>query len=141
MAKDGWNHHAAYFLDFDGKYYRCKISVSMGADGSVVYNIGDMQERSFPTAQKALNGSSANSGALGRKASSEQSVTDNGKEVKTSREPETLNELRRQNELKLAQATAEDAANENERGHPWLSPMKARENPPLVIELQPSKKV
>ena len=40
--------------------------------------------------------------------------------VKTSREPETLNELRRQNELKLAQATAEDAANENERSHPWL---------------------
>ena len=33
-----------------------------------------------------------------------------------SREPERLNELRRQNERKLAQATAEDAANENERG-------------------------
>lgn len=35
---------------------------------------------------------------------------------KFSREPEKLNELRRQNERKLAQATAEDAANENERG-------------------------
>lgn len=35
---------------------------------------------------------------------------------KFSREPERLNELRRQNERKLAQATAEDAANENERG-------------------------
>lgn len=33
-----------------------------------------------------------------------------------SREPERLNELRRQNERKLAQATVEDAANENERG-------------------------
>lgn len=33
-----------------------------------------------------------------------------------SREPERLNELRRQNEQKLAQATAEDATNENERG-------------------------
>lgn len=33
-----------------------------------------------------------------------------------SREPERLNELRRQNERKLAQATAEDAVNENERG-------------------------
>lgn len=35
---------------------------------------------------------------------------------KFSREPERLNELRRQNERKLAQATAEDAENENERG-------------------------
>ena len=35
---------------------------------------------------------------------------------KFSREPERLNELRRQTERKLAQATAEDAANENERG-------------------------
>ena len=35
---------------------------------------------------------------------------------KFSREPERLNELRRQNERNLAQATAEDAANENERG-------------------------
>ncbi len=35
---------------------------------------------------------------------------------KFSREPERLNELRRQNERKLAQVTAEDAANENERG-------------------------
>ena len=41
-----------------------------------------MEERSFPTAQKALNGSSANSGALGRKASSEPSVTDTGAVVK-----------------------------------------------------------
>ena len=41
-----------------------------------------MEERSFPTAQKALNGSSANSGALGRKTSSKPSVTDNGKDVK-----------------------------------------------------------
>ncbi len=37
-------------------------------------------------------------------------------DIRYSREPETLNELRRQNERKLAQATAEDAANENERG-------------------------
>lgn len=37
-------------------------------------------------------------------------------DMRYSREPERLNELRRQNERKLAQATAEDAANENERG-------------------------
>lgn len=41
---------------------------------------------------------------------------DNNPDIRYSREPERLNELRRQNERKLAQATAEDAANENERG-------------------------
>lgn len=40
----------------------------------------------------------------------------NNPDIRYSREPERLNELRRQNERKLAQATAEDAANENERG-------------------------
>ncbi len=45
-----------------------------------------------------------------------RSVSFSDAAVKASREPETLNELRRQNERKLAQATAEDAANENERG-------------------------
>ena len=39
---------------------------------------------------------------------------DNG--VSYSREPESITELRRQNETMLAQATNEDAANENERG-------------------------
>ena len=41
---------------------------------------------------------------------------DNNPDIRYSREPERPNELRRQNERKLAQATAEDAANENERG-------------------------
>ena len=41
---------------------------------------------------------------------------DNNPDIHYSREPERLNELRRQNERKLAQATAEDAANENECG-------------------------
>ena len=41
---------------------------------------------------------------------------DNNPDIRYSREPERLNELRRQNERKLAQATAEDATNENERG-------------------------
>ncbi len=87
-ASEGWNHRTAYFLDFDGKYYRCKISVSMGADGSIVYNIGDMRERSFPTAQEVHHGSSAKSGALGREASSENSIRSSEENVneKFSRE-------------------------------------------------------
>lgn len=59
MAKDGWNYRTAYFMDFDGKYYRTRISVALGKDGSIVYNIGEMQERSTPQ----INGSSGNSGA------------------------------------------------------------------------------
>ena len=39
----------------------------------------------------------------------DESITDESENVKTYREPERLNELRRQNERKLAQATAEDA--------------------------------
>ena len=37
-------------------------------------------------------------------------------DIRYSREPESITELRRQNETMLAQATNEDAANENERG-------------------------
>ena len=52
--------------------------------------------------------------AANRGSATDKGSGDNG--VSYSREPERLNELRRQNERKLAQATAEDAANENERG-------------------------
>lgn len=81
MAEGGWNYRTAYFLDFDGKYYRCVISVSIGKNGNAVYNIGEMKERSFSTAQKALSGSSAKSGALGRETSSEDSIRKTNKKV------------------------------------------------------------
>lgn len=81
MASAGWNYRTAYFLDFDGKYYRCTISVSIGKNGNAVYNIGEMEERSFPTAQKALSGSSANSGALGREASLQNSIRNPSEDV------------------------------------------------------------
>lgn len=70
-AFGGWNYRTAYFLDEDGKYYKTKISVQIGQDGNAVYNIGDMEERSFPT----IAGSSANGGALsGEKTSSADSI-------------------------------------------------------------------
>lgn len=81
MASAGWNYRTAYFLDFDGKYYRCTISVSISKNGNAVYNIGEMKERSFPTAQKALSGSSANSGALGRETSSQGSIRKSSEDV------------------------------------------------------------
>lgn len=77
MAKDGWNYRTAYFMDFDGKYYRTRISVALGKDGSIVYNIGEMQERSTPQ----INGSSGNSGAQRGNASG-ISIPADGENVK-----------------------------------------------------------
>lgn len=61
MASGGWNYRTAFFKDFDGKYYKITISTAQSADGRMIYNIGQMQERSTPQ----IDGSStANSGAL-----------------------------------------------------------------------------
>lgn len=54
-ASGGWNYRTAHFMDFDGKYYEVTISVALGADGKMIYNIGQMQERSIPQ----INGSSS----------------------------------------------------------------------------------
>lgn len=96
MAKDGWNYRTAYFMDFDGKYYRTRISVALGKDGSIVYNIGKMQERSTPR----IAGSSGNSGALLGNASA-NSISTDGENVnkkfqlrETQRLPDELEDLR-----------------------------------------------
>ena len=80
FAEGGWTYRTAFFHDFDGKYYRLKISAAMGKDGTVVYNIGDIDERSFPK----VTGSSAKGGALNGKASSAAKIAQNGKNVKYS---------------------------------------------------------
>nr|UVX52239.1 MAG: hypothetical protein [Bacteriophage sp.] len=66
MASGGWNYRTAFFKDFDGKYYKITISTAQSADGKMIYNIGQMQERSIPQ----IDGSSAaDSGALRGNAS------------------------------------------------------------------------
>ena len=65
MASGGWNYRTAYFMDFDGKYYKTTISVAEGSGGSIVYNVGKMQERSTPQ----IGGSSGKAGALRGNAS------------------------------------------------------------------------
>jgi len=70
FAKDGWNYRTAFFEDFDGKYYQVTISVAMGADGNVVYNIGKIKERSKPS----FSGSSEKYGARWGIASSDNSI-------------------------------------------------------------------
>ena len=78
-ASGGWNYRTAFFHDFDGKYYKVRVSVEMGSDGNAVYNIGDMEERSFPT----IAGSSAKSGAQkSGKTSFEKRVPQPGNKVK-----------------------------------------------------------
>lgn len=79
MASEGWNYRTAFFMDFDGKYYKTTISVSHGADGKMIYNIGKMQERSIPQ----ISGSSdANTGAQRRDASSGNRVAESRESVK-----------------------------------------------------------
>lgn len=48
MAKDGWNYRTAYFMDFDGKYYRTRISVALGKDGSIVSISGKCKKEALP---------------------------------------------------------------------------------------------
>lgn len=78
FAEGGWTYREAYFRDFDGRYYRLTISAAKGADGNVVYNIGNIEERSFPN----IVGSSAKGGALNGKASFEAKVPQNEPVVK-----------------------------------------------------------
>ena len=55
------------------------ISVAKGADGNVVYNIRDIDERSFPD----VTGSSAKGGALNGETSSKSNDTTESGDVKT----------------------------------------------------------
>ena len=69
-AEGGWNYRTAFFMDFDKKYYKVKLSVQIGTDGNAVYNIGDMQERRPPMP----NGSSANGSAHAGESSFDESI-------------------------------------------------------------------
>lgn len=71
FASEGWAYRTAFFQDFDGKYYRLRISTAKNPNGTVVYNIGERKERSFPT----IDGSSAGSGALGEETSFNESIS------------------------------------------------------------------
>ncbi len=57
FASDGWNYRTAYFQDYDGMYYKLKISVAQNANGNVIYNIGDMKEETPPQRKERKPGS------------------------------------------------------------------------------------
>ena len=55
-AAKEFHYRTAFFRDFDGRYFRMRISVMEGEQGKIAYNIGNILERPFPN----VNGSSAN---------------------------------------------------------------------------------
>ena len=112
MAKDGWNYRTAYFMDFDGKYYRTRISVALGKAGSIVYNIGEMQERSTPQ----INGSSGNSGAQRGNASGTSILTD-GENVKPQFSLKAPVEAEKKGHVKSAKEFFGETNNWNETGY------------------------
>lgn len=78
FAMYGWNYRTAYFQDFDGQYYKLKLSVAMGEDGNVVYNVGNIVKRSFPN----VDGSSAKGGAQKGETSLVERVSEEPGDVK-----------------------------------------------------------
>ena len=84
-ARGGWTYRTAYFEDFDGKYYETTISAAQSDAGKMIYNVGQMQERSTPQ----INGSSsAGTGAQWGSTSSTDSVRAEGKNVNRKYSPE-----------------------------------------------------
>ena len=126
MAKNGWNYRTAYFMDFNEKYYRTRISVALGEDGSIVYNIGDMQERSIPQ----INGSSGNSGAQRGNASTD-SISTSGEKVNGKFQLKSATELEREvRELKKERRALENRNKVlTERVAKWRGELRRTETP------------
>ena len=57
---DNFSYRTAYFMDYDGKYYKLEVSVKEHMGDKTVYNIGNIEKRSSP-----LNGSSQTTGRSG----------------------------------------------------------------------------
>ena len=118
-TKNGKFKHFYYYeasVRYRGETFNVYLNVGV-ARNDATNHIYDITQNLRDTAQPVAVGRLSKSFAL-RSGISDKSIHSSSENVneKFSREPERLNELRRQNERKLAQATAEDAANENERG-------------------------
>ena len=62
FAKDGFSYRTAYFMDFDGEYYRVTISVGENGAISTVYNVAQIKKDTLPNGKikTILSGSKAN---------------------------------------------------------------------------------
>ena len=74
MASGGWIYRNAYFMDFDGKYYKVTVSTAKGNGGIVIYNIGQMKEEALPK----IKGSYAGNGNDPRGNASIDSICSSG---------------------------------------------------------------
>ncbi len=74
MASGGWIYRNAYFMDFDGKYYKVTVSTANGNGGIVIYNIGQMKEEALPK----IKGSYAGNGNDPRGNASIDSIRSSG---------------------------------------------------------------
>lgn len=111
MASGGWNYRTAYFMDFDGKYYKTTISVAEGSGGSIVYNVGKMQERSTPQ----IDGSSGKAGALRGNASANsiRQSNDNSQEKSSDKVQSSMRDSAGRELQKLWDDALMDAARNN----------------------------
>ena len=51
FAKDGFGYRTAYFEDFDGQYYKIKLSIGKNGDTATVYNVGQITKDALPSAK------------------------------------------------------------------------------------------
>ena len=54
FAKDGFTYRTAYFQDFDGEYYKIKLSVGYNGTVATVYNVGKINKDSLPSHTKIV---------------------------------------------------------------------------------------
>ena len=48
IGEDGFNYYIAFFMDFDGEYYKISFSSAQNANKETVYSIGKVEKRKFP---------------------------------------------------------------------------------------------
>lgn len=113
MASGGWIYRNAYFMDFDGKYYKVTVSTAKGNGGIVIYNIGQMKEEALPK----IKGSYAGNGNDPRGNASMDSIRYSGGNSQEKSGESALYQQRDNTRTErdiLTDATDGDAANVRE---------------------------
>ncbi len=79
FAKDGFSYRTAYFEDFDGSYYKLRLSIGHDGTTATVYNVGKIEKGTLPSAKIIA--------VVGSKApvenASDDSIYDNRKKINT----------------------------------------------------------
>lgn len=122
MASGGWNYRTAYFMDFDGKYYKTTISVAEGSGGSIVYSVGHMKEEAFPK----IKGSYAEKGNGPRGNTSTNSIrqsNDNSQEKSSDNKNPTADP-----DIRYQQRDSDKIGDWDENGNPIF------DNTPVRVE-------